>query len=317
MRVLITGGAGYLGSVLAERLGEDSVVYDNLLYLDEFLASVQFVQGDVTNCTQLKTALARADYVVWLAAKVGDAPCNVNPSCAFAVNVDAVRCLVENYDGPIVFTSSASVYGANESEAVEGNDLAPQSLYAETKIQAEEILACTDRALILRLGTLHGASPRMRFDLVVNSLTMQAMTRNHIKVFGGQQWRPLLHVQDAADFIARAIWRTETGEPWRTGIYNLATENHQVSTIANILARLYPSLEVETVPSVYEDKRDYRLNCTKAKLEFRDVFFKNYRDIEVSMKEIEELIRSGRIKNPYHHRYANLASLTDRLRRKE
>src|SRR5579871_3983420 len=175
-RVLITGGAGYVGNHVVNLLKDRCIVYDALLYSNEYLKPAPFICGDVTDYPRLKSLLKEVDCVVWLAAIVGDAACMVNPRKAIASNQEAVQFLAENFDGPIIFPSSCSVYGVNEAIATEESPMAPLSLYAQTKIQAEKYLAGKN-ALVLRLGTLHGVSERMRFDLVVNVLTMNAIVR--------------------------------------------------------------------------------------------------------------------------------------------
>lgn len=162
MKILITGGAGYLGSYVAQLLKEHCIVYDNLLYSDEYLEPVEFVYGDVTNHSLLKKYLDRVDCVIWLAAIVGDAACNIHPRKAITTNVEAVKFLAENFNGKIVCTSSCLAYGKSTEIVNEEFPLNPQSLYAETRIKSEQYFK-NKNAIILRLGTLHSISKRMRF----------------------------------------------------------------------------------------------------------------------------------------------------------
>lgn len=299
-RILITGGAGYLGSHVTNLLKDRCVVYDCLLYTDEYLKEVEFVQGDVTDYQLLKRYLDQADCVIWLAAIVGDAACMVNPQKAIATNVEAVKFLSHNFDGPIIFTSSCSTYGVSDEIATESSPLSPQSLYADTKIQAEQHLV-NKRALILRLGTLHGVSERMRFDLVVNILTMRAIINGQIEVFGGKQYRPLLSVKDAAEFIVSLVDRD-----WQPGIYNLASENLSILEVAQIVKEEVPEVRIDIVRSPFEDKRNYRVDYSKAE---KLLGFKGKRFVRESVREIAQLIRSGRIKDFSSLRYANLSTL--------
>lgn len=299
-RILITGGAGYVGQHVVNLLKDRCIVYDSLLYANEYLKPVPFIRGDVNDYSQLAKTLKEVDCVVWLAAVVGDAACMVNPRNAIATNQEAVQFLAENFDGPIIFPSSCSVYGVNEAVATEESELAPLSLYAQTKIQAEKHLVGKN-ALILRLGTLHGVSERMRFDLVVNVLTMNAITRGKIEVFGGRQFRPLLSVKDLAEFIAAQVDQT-----WTPGVYNLATENLSIVDVARVVEEEVSNIQVETVQTEFEDHRNYRVDFTKAEqvLGFRGRY--TTRD---SVRDLAELVRSGRIRDFSDLKYANLAAL--------
>ena len=301
-RVLVTGGAGYVGSHVANLLRDRCIVYDSLLYTNEYLKPGPFVYGDVTDYAKLKPILKEVDCVVWLAGIVGDAACMVNPRHAIATNQEAVQFLAENFDGPIIFPSSCSVYGVNEGIATETDELAPLSLYAQTKIQAEKYLV--DRnALVLRLGTLHGVSERMRFDLVVNVMTMHAHMRGQIDVFGGRQYRPLLSVKDLAEFIVSMV-----DQSWTPGVYNLATENLTVSEIARIVVQEVENCHLELVKTEFEDRRNYRVDVSKAT---EILGFKGRYTARQSVRELASLVRSGRIRDFSDLKYANLAALNN------
>ena len=293
--ILIVGGAGYLGTHIAHLLGSSCVVYDSLLHRDEFLDDVQFVYGDVTDYDHINNCLKTAKTVIWLAAIVGDAACNVNPQQAIAVNVDAVQNLADNFSGKIIFTSTASVYGKHNGMAREDSVLNPQSLYAETKVRAEGILSGKN-AMVLRLGTLHGLSPRMRFDLVVNAMTRDAVKKGIVTVFGGSQFRPLIHVKEVAEHIR--MW---TGS-FTPGTYNFASENATVDDIAERVAGSVFSTRVEHKGSEYEDARDYSMDCGKLGTVLYPVHTKF---VEESVEEIVGVLRSRRIKDPYSGRYRN------------
>jgi nucleoside-diphosphate-sugar epimerase len=304
--ILITGGAGYIGSHLTNLLGERSIVYDSLLYTNEYLKDVPFVRGDVTDHALLQRYLDQVDCVVWMAAIVGDAACMVSPSRAIATNQEAVQYLAEHFSGPIIYLSSCSVYGASEETLQEESALKPLSLYAETKVHAEKYLA-GKQALVLRLGTLHGISERIRFDLVVNALTMRAVLHGKIEVFGGKQYRPLLSVQDAAEFIATLV-----DQDWQPGIYNVASENLTVREIAEIVKGQIPEVKIETLESMFEDNRNYRVDCDKAE---RLLGFRSHRTVADSVRDIAQFVRSGRIKSFSDLRYSNLTALQNQEER--
>ena len=299
-RILITGGAGYIGSHVTNLLKDRCIVYDSLLYSNEYLKEVEFVRGDVTDYPLLQKYLDQVDCVIWLAAIVGDAACMVNPRQAIATNQEAVQFLTGHFDGPIIFTSTCSVYGIGGEVADENSPLAPQSLYAETKVRAEEYFA-GKRALVLRLGTLHGVSERMRFDLVVNVLSMHAILKGRIEVFGGKQYRPLLSIKDIADLIAALV-----DQDWQPGIYNLASENLSILEIAEIVRAEIPDVQVDIVGSQFEDRRNYRVDSGKAE---RLLGFKGKRFARDSVRDIAQLVASGRIKDFSDLRYANLSAL--------
>lgn len=305
-RVLVTGGAGYVGSHVVNLLRDRCIVYDALLYTNEYLKPGPFIYGDVNDYAQLKSVLKEVDCVVWLAGIVGDAACMVNARNAIATNQEAVKFLADNFDGPIIFPSSCSVYGINDGIATETNELAPLSLYAQTKIQAEKYLL-DKNALILRLGTLHGVSERMRFDLVVNVMTMHAHIRGKIEVFGGKQYRPLLSVKDLAEFIVSMV-----DQEWTPGVYNLATENLTVSEIARIVEQEVENVQVELVKTEFEDRRNYRVDFGKAT---EILGFKGRYTARHSVRELSTLVRSGRIRNFSDLKYANLAALNDLMQK--
>ena len=295
--ILIVGGAGYLGSHLSSLLRTRCMVYDNLMYHDEFLNDIPFVYGDVADEDRLKYWLGKSCAVIWLAAIVGDAACNINPQRAIATNVNAVQFLADNFSGPIIFTSTASVYGISEERSTELSPLNPQSLYAETKVQAEEILS-TKHALVLRLGTLHGISSRMRFDLVVNVMARDAVMKDCITVFGGNQSRPLLSVLTAANYI-----RSWVQGSWEPGIYNFATENVTIDQIAATVQNQVFGSRVERLGSDYEDKRDYSMSWDKMHNELTPVISRY--GIARSAQDVSKALNSGRIKNPYSDKYVN------------
>src|SRR5262245_25484241 len=223
--VLVVGGAGYIGGYVTDRLAQAGYtvrVYDNLLYEEKYLKPVDFVRGDVLDRTRLKQHLKWADAVVWLAALVGDGACALNLDISTQINQESVKWLSDNFDGRIVFVSTCSVYGARNGILDEDSPTGPLSVYGITKLAAEGFLRGTN-AIIFRLGTLFGLGDphsRIRFDLVVNTLTARAYSDRKLKVFGGRQYRPLLHVRDAAQAIADNLLTKHVG------IFNL----HQVNS---------------------------------------------------------------------------------------
>jgi nucleoside-diphosphate-sugar epimerase len=301
-KVLVAGGAGYIGGAVTQYLlakGIPFTVYDNLLYEPHYLKEVDFIFGDVRDTVKLKRILPRYTHVVWLAAIVGDGACEVNSDLTTSVNQDAVEWLAENFAGRIIFTSTCSVYGHNPEEVDEHSSLNPLSHYARTKVKAEQFLNC-ENSLIFRLGTAFGISDtyaRPRMDLVANQMAVAALTRGELRVNGGSQWRPLIHVNDIALAIVHNLER-----PVR-GIYNLASFNIQIADLAESI-RCATNCKV-TYASIGQDQRDYRVNLSKA---LRDEIFSPSRvhSIGDSVRQFASLIRSGRVKHTENEAYFNV-----------
>lgn len=230
MNILVVGGAGYVGGGIVDKLKKNHnvTVYDSLIYEESYRKDVDFVYGDIREQKKLLPLLDKCDAVIWLAALVGDGACAINPELTFEINSDSVKFLAENFNKRIVFLSTCSVYGAQEGLLDESSTINPLSAYATSKVKAEDYLKDSN-AIIFRLGTLFGISDefsRIRLDLVVNILVTKALTEGKLTVFGGDQWRPLLHVIDVANAIDHTI-NLKT-----TGIYNLHYENFKIIDIA-------------------------------------------------------------------------------------
>jgi nucleoside-diphosphate-sugar epimerase len=306
MNVLVAGGAGYVGGAVTDLLMHSSHrvrVYDELLYEECYRKPVDFVYGDVRDEERLRPHLQWADAVIWLAALVGDAACALNPDVSVAINQEAVRSLSENFDGRIVFLSTCSVYGAQDAVLDETSPTNPLSIYAVTKLEAEHYLVGKN-AIIFRLGTLFGASDlfsRIRLDLVVNTLTVRAARLGKIMVYGGDQFRPLLHVRDAAQAIVDNL-TTE-----QTGVFNLHRQNVRILDLAYQVRNHFPDLIVEQTEMKFEDTRNYRVSSDKA----QDCLgFKARCSIDEGIEEIKVLLDSRRLKDVDNPRYTNQGFLS-------
>jgi nucleoside-diphosphate-sugar epimerase len=306
LKVLIVGGAGYIGGALTDILmktDHDIRVYDALLFEESYLKDVPFVFGDIRNKEHLKQNLEWADAVVWLAALVGDGACAINPEISTELNQDMVKWLADNFDGRIVFMSTCSVYGEHDKMLDEESPTNPLSVYAVTKLAAEDHLK-DKNAIIFRLGTIFGLGDnhaRIRLDLVLNTLTTKALIEGKIKVFGGEQWRPLLHARDAAQAVADNL------ETSHTGIYNLHQENVKIIDLAREVEKHVPDLEMEIVDIKFQDARNYKVSSDKARtvLGFSPKF-----TAEDGIKEVKKLIEERRIKDVNNPRYSNQSFLT-------
>jgi nucleoside-diphosphate-sugar epimerase len=309
--VLVTGGAGYLGGAVTDLLalrGHTVKVYDNLLYEESYMKPVQFLLGDVRNEALLLRQLRWADAVIWLAAIVGDKASSLNSDLTVAVNEKSVHMLAENFDGRIIFTSTCSVYGAQDSVIDENASLKPLSIYAITKMNAEEHLR-DKNAVIFRLGTLFGLGDnfsRIRFDLVVNTLTWRAFANRRITIYGGDQHRPLLHVRDAAEAIADSL------DGKHTGIFNLHAVNMRIIDLADQVKKHFPDLEIVKTDLKFQDDRTYQVSSDKAR---KTVGFSPLKTVDQGIAEIKTVLEQGRIRDLSNPRYANSEHLAAVLTR--
>tara|TARA_Y100000817_G_scaffold88683_1_gene69042 strand:- start:287 stop:1219 length:933 start_codon:yes stop_codon:yes gene_type:complete len=300
VNVLVVGGAGYVGGGIVDKLKENHnvTVFDSLIYEESYRKDVNFVYGDIRDKDKLLSVLNKNDAVIWLAALVGDGACSINPELTFEINSESVKFLAENFKKRIVFLSTCSVYGAQDGILDETSSINPLSEYASSKVKAEEYLQNSD-AIIFRLGTLFGISDefsRIRLDLVVNILVTKALTEGKLTVFGGEQWRPLLHVNDVANAINHTL------EGGVTGTFNLHYKNFKIIDIANEIIQQVPSAIIETTPMKFQDARNYQVSSEKL---FNTTGFKAEVDLLTGIKEVFELISNKRVKDVNHIRYSN------------
>ncbi|MBN2071706.1 MAG: SDR family oxidoreductase [Candidatus Krumholzibacteriota bacterium] len=284
--VLLLGGGGFLGTALARLLIENEhnvTVLDRFLYgnrsLDSISSSVKLniYTGDIRDVELLETLIRGKDTVINLAAIVGDEACRINPAATRQINTEAVGTIarIAKKQGVkrIIHASTCSTYGKGENSLLnEDSELLPLSLYAESKVESEKLLLAetggghSPACCIFRFSTLFGFSRRPRFDLVVNTLTGNAWKNGKIRIFGGAQWRPLLHVADAARAIRKAV--ESRPEKIAGKIYNTGGEdlNLTIKEVGEIIRKLIPGTELETDEQV-SDERDYRIDFTRIREE--------------------------------------------------
>jgi nucleoside-diphosphate-sugar epimerase len=321
VRVLITGGAGYVGSTLAPLLlaaGHKVRVLDRLSYGGESLLGVwshsdfEFVHGDVRDRETLRHAVSECEAVVHLAAIVGDPACAREPETARAVNLDASMALIEESRSArvqrFVFASTCSNYGKMKDPSKfvnEESELQPVSLYAETKVAVEKFLlgSAADGwcPTPLRFATVFGVSPRMRFDLTVNEFTMEMITKKHLIVFGEQFWRPYVHVFDAARGIALILSSSTKAVAGRVFNVGSTDQNLQKQQIVEMIQPLVPDAKVEFVHK-NEDPRDYRVSFDRI---LDELGYKTTRSVLQGIGEVAKLVHAGAISNLADNRYRN------------
>ena len=322
MKALITGGAGYIGSMLTATLlaaGHDVVVVDDLIFGGDSLIPLlghprfSFHKHDVTE-EDLGPLMDDVFVVYHLAAIVGFPACQeVGDEVARRFNIDATRRVFEVADRKgvqrFVFASTYSNYGlATADEPVtEESPLFPQSLYAKTKIEAEEYLRSrTDSScatVIPRFTTLFGISPRTRFDLLVNQFVLEALTTRKLVLFQGNYRRAFVHVSDVV--AALILFATSPLEAVRGQVFNVGQEqgNHTKSEVVTMVREAIPAVEVEYRDlSFGGDMRDVAVDCRK----IRDrLGFKARVTVADGIREVRDAITSGLIKEPASPRYRN------------
>ena len=320
--VVVTGGAGYIGSLLTAQLlqqGHLVTVIDNLLFGGESLMTFlshpnfHFAKADVSEARSLRDSLPRAwpkpDALFHLAGIAGFPACQaVGKQAAHFYNVDATRNILDQAEGlrvsRFVFTSTYSVYGASPdgSPVTEESHLNPQSLYAETKIAAEELLL-PQGALVFRLATLYGISPRTRFDLVVNQFVLDAFIKRELLIYQRGYSRSFVHVQDVVRGLMMGLDAPD--EKLRGQIYNLGTGdgNYTKDQIVQLVIKRLPETFVHYKDLTFGgDVRDIAVSFEKIHSELG---FKASLTVDDGVREVVNALRLGLIREPQHERYRN------------
>ena len=301
MRILVTGGAGYLGSILIPMLlnaDHRVTVLDNFLYGQvPFLdlcghPGLEIIRDDVRHMAGLRRALAAQDAVIPLAAIVGAPACARDQTAAQSVNLEAIRLLMRcrSKEQLVVFPMTNSGYGncPPGKSCDEDAPLRPLSLYGRLKVAAEAVVLAADNTVSLRFATLFGPSPRMRTDLLVNDFTWRAATDGWLVLYEGQFRRSVLHVRDAAGAILWALGRLAEGALDHQ-VYNLAESSPTKRDLCHVIHRQVPHFRwFDSDAGRDPDQRDYAVDTTRALGEG----WKAERTLE---EGIEELLKCYRI----------------------
>jgi nucleoside-diphosphate-sugar epimerase len=325
--VLITGGAGYIGSILTSellRINYKVTVVDSLLFGGEAIVpflhhpNFHFIKADVTESRAVRDAIKRdwqkPDAVVHLAAIVGFPACQaVGKQVSWKYNVEATKMVFEQATDlgvkRFVFSSTYSNYGLSKDgkPVTEESPLNPQSLYAETKIAAEEFLISQKDAscapLLFRFATLYGISPRTRFDLIVNQFVLDAYTKRQLLIYQRGYSRSFVHVQDVMRGIVMGLEADE--QKVRGQVFNLGTDNgnYTKDQIVNLVLKRLPETVVEYKDMSFGgDMRDITVSFEKIK---RVLGFDTTFDVDDGVREVLFALKTGLIKDPMDDRYRN------------
>lgn len=305
-KILVTGAGGYVGDAVIEMLKHNhafNLIYgiDTLLYRNEYVPhGILFRNLDIRDCADL-IKHEQFDAIIHLAGIVGDGACAYNESWSRDINVRGTKVIVDaikqySPHTRMIFASSCSVFGASQKDELLTMDspVNPLSHYAIHKLEGEVLVNGLPNYSIFRLGTLYGLSTpnaRVRSDLVANIMTFRAVENKDLQVFGGQQWRPLLHVKHAASIFVNAAECDKTNH---TSI--AASRNVTIRELADTIVKATKSeSRVIETPTKFEDCRNYKVECR----------YKDILDFENSLAHMANAYRKGMIKNPWHTSYHN------------
>jgi len=317
-RVLVTGGAGYVGSSLVPKLlnaGYEVSVLDLYLYGDVFAGldadpKLRQIKGDLRNSEDVSKALAGCDAVIHLACISNDPSFDLNPELGRSINFDCFRPLVKkSKDAGVkrfIYASSSSVYGIkSDPNVTEDLPLVPLTDYSKYKAMCEEVLEEEREpgfvTVTLRPATVCGYAPRLRLDLTVNILTNHAINNGRITVFGGDQLRPNIHVEDMTDLYTMLLDQPDemiNGKTWNAGYHNL-----KVRTIADMVREeVGPNVDIVVTPT--DDHRSYHVSSEKIR---RDLGFAAERSVKDAIVDLKAAFLAGQVPNSMtDDRYYNI-----------
>ena len=323
--ILITGGAGYVGSVLVRKrvnLGYDVKVIDSLVFGNDGISTlidekkIEFFNLDIRETEKISSIIQNIDCVIHLAAIVGEPLCSKIPDAAKQINEFATKNLVNICKNKkvkrFIFASTCSNYGSSENVVNELSPVMPLSLYSKCKVNSEKFILDQNNDIfetcVLRFATAHGLSPRMRFDLLVQEFMRDAIVDKKISIFGADFWRPLVHVEDMADACISAI--DAPSQVISGHIYNVGNdkENYTKIQLAEIIKEFITDVEIEIIKSK-KDPRNYKVSFEKIK---NSLNFEPKYTVRDSVIEILNNIQSGKI-DPRDSEFSNMSKLTEKI----
>lgn len=327
-KILVTGGAGYVGCVLVPKLldaGYKVVVYDIMFYGDEGLPkdnpNLEVVKGDIRDADQVKKSATGCDVVIHLACISNDPSFELDPNLSKSINFDCFEPMVvatkEAGVKRFIYASTSSVYGVSEApEVTEDHPLVPLTDYNKYKGMTEPFLLKHSSEdfvpVIIRPATVCGYSPRTRLDLTVNILTNHAFNNGKITVFGGTQKRPNIHVDDISDLYLRLV--EEPTEKIKDQTFNAGYQNHTVSEMAEMVKKVveeeFPDkapISIETTPS--NDLRSYHVSSKKIA---DHLGFTPKRTVEDAVRSLCHAFKENKLPNSLTDpRYFNIKTMQD------
>ena len=323
--ILVTGGAGYVGAILVPKLinaGHNVKVIDLMIFGEDIFeksnfdnSKLQIIKGDIRNQELLKKSMKNIDCVIHLACISNDPSFELNPELGKSINFDSFRPLVEiakeNKVKRFIYASSSSVYGVKEEPNVhEDVELTPLTDYSKFKALCESILmeyqSNDFTTLTIRPATVCGYSPRQRLDVIVNILTNFAYNKKSIKVFGGDQLRPNIHIEDMTDLYLKMIDIDKIKIAGK--IFNAGHENHTVNQLANTVKKVIGD-DIEIIKTSSDDNRSYHISSKKIE---QELGFKPTRSIEEAVSDLKKAFNEGLLPNSFDDKkYFNIKTMNE------
>ena len=324
--VVVTGGAGYVGSVLVNRLVKEKFnvkVIDSLVFGNDGIShlidnnQIEFFNEDIRETEKLSKIINNVDCVIHLAAIVGEPLCKKIPIAAKQINETATKNLVNLCIScnvkKFIFASTCSNYGSSLETVNEESPVQPLSLYSECKVNSEKFILDMNNenfsTCVLRFATAHGLSPRMRFDLLVQEFLRDALIDKKISIFGEDFWRPLIHVDDMVEACLKVI--NAKSEIISGNVFNVGSdkENYTKKQLAEIILEFVQDTEIEIIKSK-TDPRNYKVSFEKIT---NLLNFDTKKSVRYSVLEILREVRSGNI-DPRDSEFSNMSKLTEKIK---
>ncbi len=323
--ILVTGGAGYIGSVLVDKLvrnGHHVRVLDSAIYglsgISKYVEnnSIELVVGDTRNENTVEKSVKGVDCVIHLAAIVGEPLCNKIPEAARQINEFATKNLIKTCKRigvrRFIFASTCSNYGSSSTLVDENSPLQSLSLYSETKVNSESFLLNSKDSnfepCVLRFATAFGLSPRMRFDLLLQEFIRDTIVNKKMVIFGPNYWRPLVHVDDISNACVKAA--SSSADMISGQVYNVGDndQNYTKIMLAQIVQKFLPDVTIE-IQELKKDPRNYRVSFDKIA---KNLKFKITKTVQDGASEIIGKIQKGEL-NPQESEFSNMSKLTEKV----